>query len=369
MMLATLHRAARSLKTRLVQFCRGLTASVSEKSALPKSDSTYAERVHKEIEHFKSVENVHDLPEIFHFWSNKYIRPKLEEVMGVSGLEDFYVKYIFQYAADHSGEPVEIASLGAGNADIEIGIAQALRNRGLANFRFRCLDINPGMLGRGRELALQSQLADRFEFLEADLASWRAECPIAVVIAHHSLHHIVALEEVFQNIQEAIGNSGYFLTCDMIGRNGHMRWPEALTIIHGIWRTMPDRYKYNHQLRRFEEKFDNWDCSTEGFEGIRSQDILPLLVKNFHFEAFVAYGNLPEVFVDRGFGHNFDVTNPEDTEFIDRVGALNDQQINDGVIKPTQMVAVMRACPAASARWYKHWNPQFCIRPVSAIVS
>jgi hypothetical protein len=29
-----------------------------------------------------------------------------------------------------------------------------------------------------------------------------------------------------------------------------------------------------------------WDCSKVGFEGIRAQDILPLLVKNSRFEAF-----------------------------------------------------------------------------------
>ena len=369
MMLAALRRAAGSLRTRVARLGRGLTVSVSDKPALPENHSTYRKRLHREIERYKADENVHDLPEIFHFWSNKYIRPKIEEVIGVLGFEEFYVKYISRYASDHPGEPIEIASLGAGNADMEVGIAQALRNRGLMNFRIRCLDINPSMLGRGRELALQSQLADRFEFLEVDLARWRAECPLAVVIAHHSLHHIVALEEVFQNIQEAIGNSGYFLTCDMIGRNVHMRWPEALTVIHEIWRTMPDRYKYNHQLRRFEKMLDNWDCSTEGFEGIRSQDILPLLVKNFHFEAFVAYGNLPDIFVDRGFGHNFDVANAEDTDFIDRIGVLNDRQISDGLIKPTQMVAVMRACPTVDGRCYKHWTPQFCIRPVSAMAS
>ena len=368
MMLATLRRSARSLKTRLVQFGRGLTG-VSEKPVLSENDPTYRKRLYKEIERYKADENVHDLPEVFHFGSNKYVRPKIEEVIGVSSFEESYVKYISQYASDHPGEPIEIASLGAGNADMEVGIAQALRNRGLMNFRIRCLDINPSMLGHGRKLALQLQLADRFEFLEVDLARWRAEYPMAVVIAHHSLHHIVALKEVFQNLREAIGNSGYFLTCDMIGRNGHMRWPEALTVIHDIWRTMPDRYKYNHQLQRCEDILDNWDCSRVGFEGIRSQDILPLLVKKFHCEAFVAYGNLPDIFVDRGFGHNVDVANPEDAEFIDRIGALNDQLISDGVIKPTQMVAVMRACPTANTRWYKHWTPQFCTRPMSAIVS
>ena len=150
----------------------------------------------------------------------------------------------------------------------------------------------------------------------------------------------------------------------MIGRNGHMRWPEALTIIQDIWRTMPDRYKYNHQLSRFEAMYENWDCSKQDFEGIRAQDILPLLVEMFGFEAFIAYGNLPDVFVDRGFGHNFDIKNQEDIDFIDRIGALNDQLIGDGVIKPTQMMAALRGHSTGKVRCYEHWTPQFCIRKV-----
>jgi len=34
-----------------------------------------------------------------------------------------------------------------------------------------------------------------------------------------------------------------------------------------------------------------WDCSKQGFEGIRAQDILPLLVKKFSFRSFLGFGN------------------------------------------------------------------------------
>ena len=325
-------------------------------------DVSYAGRLQKEIRRFKSVEDVHDLPEIFHYWSNKYLRPKLEEVLGVSTVEEFYAKYILQYRADHPGKTVEITSLGAGNSDTEIRIAKLLRDRGLADFRFRCLDINPDMLKRGRELAWQEKLADGFEFLEVDVAHWQPAGAVAAVMAHHSLHHMVNLEETFAKIRKAIGTDGYFLTWDMIGRNGHKRWPEALAVLHDIWKTMPDRYKYNHQLHRFEPRYENWDCSKVGFEGIRAQDILPLLVKDFHFEAFVAFGNLPDVFVDRGFGHNFDVQNPEDIEFIDRIAAWNDRLISEGVLKPTQIVAVLRGFSTGETRCHQHWTPQFCVR-------
>ena len=328
------------------------------------ADSDYEHRLNEEIEHYRSVENVTDLPPICYFWLDKYVRPKLREVFGVSDVVEFYAKYIVQFRAVHPDQTIEIASLGAGNADIEVGIAKVLVEKGITDFRFLCLDINTDMLQRGRELTSQQQLSDHFKFLQVDLAHWRPEHPLAIVMAQHILHHTVKLEETFSNIKEAIGANGYFLTADMVGRNGHMRWLEALEIVQGIWKIMPDRYKFNHQLKHFEEIYENWDCSKEGFEGIRAQDILPLLVRNFHFEGFVAFGNLHDIFMDRGFGPNFDVENPEDMEFIDRIGALNDRLISDGAIKPTQIVAAMRCQPTGQMRCYQHWTPEFCIRRV-----
>jgi 2-polyprenyl-3-methyl-5-hydroxy-6-metoxy-1,4-benzoquinol methylase len=82
----------------------------------------------------------------------------------------------------------------------------------------------------------------------------------SVVIAKDTLHHVLGLEHLFDAIQEALEPDGVFLTTDMIGRNGHMRWPEALEIIQGIWKFIPDHYKTNHQLKGVEKEYDNWDC-------------------------------------------------------------------------------------------------------------
>ena len=359
-----LRRAVISLKNRFI-----VPAPVPEIIAATSAGSTpasdaYAERRRREIEKFKAVENVHELPEIFHFWSNRYVRPKLEAVLGVSGIDDFFLKYIHRSYKARPNDTIVIVSIGAGNSDTELRLAQKMRNQGLKNFRFRCLDINPSMLERGRQLAITNDLANEFEFVESDVTAWQERGNVSIVMANHSLHHIVELELLFERVRTAIGREGYFLVCDMVGRNGHMRWPEALEIIHSIWKTMPDRYKFNHQLNRFEELYENWDCSTEGFEGIRAQDILPLLVKTFHFESFAAYGNLPDIFIDRGFGHNFDINNHEDTEFVDRIGTLNDRLISEGKVKPTQIVAALRADRTETTQCYEHWTPAFCVRTV-----
>ena len=143
-----------------------------------------------------------------------------------------------------------------------------------------------------------------------------------------------------------------------------MRWPEALELIQGIWKFIPDHYKTNHQLKRVEQQYQNWDCSKKGFEGIRAQDILPLLVKKFSFRSFLGFGNLPDIFIERGFGHNLSVDNPHDTGFIDFLEDLNTLLIDLGYLKPTMIRAAMMRyrSNAPAARCHRHWTPEFCVR-------
>jgi hypothetical protein len=152
----------------------------------------------------------------------------------------------------------------------------------------------------------------------------------------------------------------------MIGRNGHLRWPEALTIVQEFWQELPDSHRYNHQLNRYEKQFMDWDCSVEGFEGIRAQDILPLLAASFHFQLFVAFGNVIDPFVDRSFGHNFKLESEWDRAFIDRVHERDEEEMRKGRIKPTHMLAVMSKTELGPLRSLPPFTPQFCIRPAGS---
>jgi hypothetical protein len=102
----------------------------------------------------------------------------------------------------------------------------------------------------------------------------------------------------------------------------------------------------------------------ESFEGIRAQDILPLLVQKFNFDLFLAYGNVVDIFIDRCFGHNFDASDPVDRAFIDKVHLIDEAAIEEGLIKPTHLTAVMtkQTFQPSPPRFYKHLTPEFCIR-------
>jgi SAM-dependent methyltransferase len=219
------------------------------------------------------------------------------------------------------------------------------------------------MLGRGRALASEKGLVEQMAFVEGDFNKWRPRGSYDAVIANQSLHHVVKLEHLFDSIAAAIGAEGRFVTSDMIGRNGHQRWPEALAMVRELWRELPPAYRYNVQLRRQEDEFLDWDCSGDGFEGIRAQDILPLLIERFHFELFVAFANVIDPFIDRSFGPHFNRDAEWDRAFIDRAHAMDEQAMLEGRIKPTHMYAVLRARGGAwPSRSAPGLAPEDCVR-------
>lgn len=299
-------------------------------------ETSYDDRRANEIERYKSVENIHDLPPIFHYWSNKYLKPMLESC-GIGGVDQFYADHFAQIAK----EGARFVSIGAGYCDLEIRVAKLLRAKGLRSFTIECLELSPHLIARGRELATVEGVFPHMIFTQSDFNGWRPPTTYTGVMANHSLHHVVELETLFASIKSGLEPGGYFLTSDMIGRNGHQRWPEALEIVSQLWQELPQVYRYNQQLKRLEPEFVNWDCSTESFEGIRAQDVLPLLNEQFHFKLFVGFANLITPFIDRAFGHNFDATAQWDRDFIDRVHQMDEDGFRSGKLKPTQMFAVM----------------------------
>ncbi len=327
----------------------------------PAPDAGYQIRLAQEIKAFESCKNVHELPEIFHYWSNTYLVPKFEP-FGFRNAIEFVCLYITRVCRAFPAESCRLVSIGSGNCDLEIQIVERVVASGTRNFTLECIDVNRDMLRRGRSLAEEKGLADQMSFTCVDLNTWRPQSQCHIVIAIQCLHHFVGLESLFETIRRALHPRGFFLVDDMIGRNGHMRWPEALTLVNDIWNDLPDKYKYNHQLKRLDLEFDNWDCSVEGFEGIRSQDILPLLIAHFHFDFFIAFGNVIDVFIDRSFGHNYDAASAHDRAIIDRIHAIDDDAIERGIVTPTHMLAAMSTDSTGPTTIYKHLTPEFCVR-------
>lgn len=323
---------------------------------------SYQEKLDQERAFYARVENVHELPGIFHYWSNRYLRPKLES-FGFSSPENMLHAQALEAWRDREGQSLRILSIGAGNGDLEISILDRLKRQGATDFRCDCIELNPDMIERGRRAAESKNLAHNLRFVQADFNDWLAVGDsYHLIIANQSLHHVLALEHLLGELRKCLAPEGRLVVSDMIGRNGHRRWPEALEEIWAFWRELPPAYRYNNMFGTYEDLYVDRDCSQVGFEGVRAQDILPLLIRNFHFEIFLPFGNLVDPFLDRAFGPNFDPTSERDRDFIDRVHARDEEGIQRGEWPPTHILAVLRGSPVGALATSGGLAPEQCLR-------
>jgi hypothetical protein len=321
--------------------------------------SSYAKRLQAQISQYANVENMHrGLSDIAPYWKAKFIQKGVREVFDVRGQFEFYAKP-FLKAMERSASG-NLLSIGSGDAAVEIDVAKMMRKAN-ADFCFELLELSPIQIQRAKRNVEKAGLTAYFEFTEEDVNQWSPNRQYAAIMAHHSLHHVQNLEGLFDSVKGCL--LGYFCTMDIIGRNGHMRWPEVLELVQMFWAIIPAEKRKHATLKNFEKGFYNYDCSKQGFEGIRAQDILPCLVERFGFESFFAFGGLIDPFVGRGFGHHYDANKEWDRSFIDLVAYLNDVLIDCGYIKPTQMYAVMTTDAATIPKTYRGRTPEACIHP------
>jgi len=299
----------------------------------------YTRRVEQQKKQYADKSKLKGLPDTYRYWTPRYLVPKVKEVFGESSFYDVYAKSFMDAAQRGRGK---ILSIGSGDGQIEVAIAENMIRRGFRSFTILATELADVRLDRARKLVADKGLADYFEFKIVDVNEWDPGEKFSGVMAQHTLHHIVELERMFDFIDRNLEDEGVFPIVDMIGRNGHMRWPETLDVIEKLWLILPDKYKFNHQLSKIVDPYDNWDCSKSGFEGIRAQDILPLLCERFSFQSFLGTGGFVDIFIERAFGHNFDVEDEVDMAWFNLIATMNDAMLETGAIKPTMIFAVAR---------------------------
>jgi SAM-dependent methyltransferase len=321
---------------------------------------SYEDQLLEQIEQYRDTEEMHDLPPVFHIWSSEYIGPRLRQVFGVGDINSFYVEAFMAAASHHPGAPTFL-SLGCGDGAVEIEIAKTLVERGIKQFLFVCYDLSDILLARFRS-AMPTELADRFDLQVGDLNALATSTRFDAIMANHSLHHMVDLGGIFRTSFASLAENGVFVTNDIIGRNGHMRWPETKMFIDFFWPLLSQRQRHNVLLRRTEKHFMDHDCSTEGFEGIRAQDVLPaILTEGFHPWKFLGFGGMIDVFVDRCFGPNFDLKDPDDVFLARQLGFFNEILLDAGLVKPTMMLAYFTKRPVSEI-YFRNRSARMAVR-------
>lgn len=272
------------------------------------------------------------------WWFARHHAPRLEEVFGTPDIVEAKLRMVAE-AVERTGL-TDVISLGAADGLVESQLLREADRLGLPKFRIHALEISPVLVERAQRRVRDEGLEDRLLPQRADLNQGLPQFPagcVAAVLVSQVLHHVVELERLYADVRRVLHPQGVFMIDDVVGRNGHRRWPEVLGVMREIWQTLPMELRYDHAHGGADLFYEDWDYSTEGFEGVRAQDVAPLLLEHFDEDRSVVWGAVAEIVFGASYGANFDPKNPTHRAFIDEVQNLEDRLI-DGRLTSANVV-------------------------------
>lgn len=172
----------------------------------------------------------------------------------------------------NSKNKIKILSLCSGAARIEAGFSAAVPS----NVEWSLLDINAELLNIAASQFPNTTKLDLIEANANELTYTGEKWDIILCVS--ALHHLVELEKVIKFIHHSLFDDGEFWSIgEYVGRNGNRLWPEARHSADIFFSTLPKKYRLNAHTKKVDHVIPDNDYSVGCFEGIRSEDIEPLL--------------------------------------------------------------------------------------------
>lgn len=229
------------------------------------------------------------------------------------------------------GRPLRILSLASGYCGHEIALAQALR----VDYEILCTDLNaelfPVPRARAQELGLS------MDFREADLNFLTIEPGrYDLIFAHAAVHHVINLEHLFAQIVAGLSPLGLFHLVEVVGENRRLIWDRNQNLANALLDALPQDLISEIRL---DVPYDE-----EGMEGIRQEDILPLLHESFEplFEyrhgAFMRF-----VCTHNDLGKRLDPGDERARRCLDFLIESDRSAVRNGILDPLELWGVYRA--------------------------
>ena len=233
-------------------------------------------------------------------------------------------------------------SLGCGYGIVEregvaLGIAE----------RFDGYDISPEAVAVAREEAERAGVGDRIRYEAADLNAIELEPGrYGAVFGAQTLHHIEALEHLFDEIHRSLEPDGLFVVQEYMGPARFQFPDERLPLMNDLLAVLPESHRTNLRdgsvktevVRPSEQAVYDVDPS----ESIRSDEILPLIEERFEIVYRADFGGTLLQFVLSDIAGNFDPEEPRDVALIDLVCLHEATLIEQGVLPSDFVYLVAR---------------------------
>ena len=220
---------------------------------------------------------------------------------------------------------IEILSLGSGYCGHELALSERLGR----SHRMTCTDVNPELFARARDVVAAKGLS--VEFQEVDLNFIELEPNrYDLIVAHAVLHHVINLEHLFDQVAGGLREGGALGVTEVVGPNRKQIWEENENLANALLAALPEDLIGGLRLDVADDDV--------GMEGIRQEDILPLLHERFEplFElrhgAFMRFVcTQPEI------GRRLDPDDPKTRGYLDFLIDCDQSAVERGLLQPLEV--------------------------------
>ncbi len=262
-----------------------------------------------------------------------YAHHVLGEIIGVSA-----PNFAERLGSIYKKRPVRMLSLCSGTAGIERGILEAAG----VPIEITLFDINENLLAQAADVVAPYARAFGVAGDVNTVSTAQFATRFDVVAFVSGLHHVVELEHVLQTVSSLLEEQGEFwLIGEQIGRNGNRLWPESREVVDRLFATLPEPFRRNAHSGAIDNTMPDSDFSSVTFEGIRSSEIEPMLLRYFEPVQIYRRNCFLWRMVEPTYIDNYDVSNEEHRRTILRIVAAEYNLWRDGG-RSTEMHAVYR---------------------------
>ena len=186
--------------------------------------------------------------------------------------------------------PVERAlTIGCGGGDLERGLSR----HGFAR-RHEGFDVAPGAIEKAVAAAREAGLPS-LEYCVVDGNSLLlAKETYDVVLGVHSIHHIAGLENLFEQIANALKPDGLFFMNEFIGPTRFQWTDRQLEVVNGLLRALPKELRASSVdgsvKRRVRRPTVKEIVATDPSEAVRSGEIMAIAADFFEILEVRPYG-------------------------------------------------------------------------------
>lgn len=295
-----------------------------EQRSLRPGTRAYAKHVEAETQHYAGLHDEAGLERAPASWLE--VQARVPELTGD----------IHEAVTSRLTPGARMLSLGAGAGGLERMYALACPAASITG-----LELNAALVRQANATA-----PSNLRFDVADLNT--AKLPrrdFDVAFAHASLHHLVELEHVFEQVTQTLRPGGVFIIHDVIARNGHRMWPETRRVVDELWRELPERLRVNHTAYReprVDKSMFETDTRLYGMECLRSEEIPALLDRYFMRVEHRPYLAFARRFFDTMYGPNYDMADTHDRAIFDRIWQRDLESLTSGALRGESLFAIYR---------------------------